>query len=68
MFWFVITVFCSGWFGWFSIILTARDDDGIKLTELMLEILVENLNFDGLIGSYNCVYFSFTKISIEAPI
>ena len=52
-------MFCSGWFGWFCIILTARDDDGIKLSELMLEILVENLNFDGLIGSYNCLYLLF---------
>ena len=61
-------MFCSGWFGWFSIILTARDDDGIKLSELMLEILVENLNYDGLIGSYNGVYLFFSTISIKSPI
>ena len=29
------------------------------MSGLMLEVLVENLNFDGKVGSFNCLYLFF---------
>ena len=55
----------SGWQGWFCTLLNAKDDQGIKLSGLMLELLVENLNFDGKVGSFNCLYLFFEYSTIE---
>lgn len=55
----------SGWEGWWCTILTAKDVDGVKLSALMLEVLVENKNFDGLVGSYNCMFILFSSLKPE---
>ena len=50
----------SGWVGWFCTIFKPTDADGDKITDLMLELLSDNINFDRVVGSYNCKWFSLT--------
>ena len=59
---YVLCLLFSGWTGWYCTILNAKDEDENKLSALMLEILVENLNYDGKVGSYTCVYSYFTNL------